>query len=70
MGLTEILPAITTSWTRNPPKEGISTGNYKLTNTNIGIYDQNAQKTLQTVTIPVFHQLQNLFTDNANFLKV
>jgi hypothetical protein len=46
-----IQPGITSSWTRNPPEESDSTGNFQLMDAYSDWQDQNARKILGTVTI-------------------
>jgi hypothetical protein len=44
-------PGITSSGTRNPPKEYDSAGNYQLIEADLDQQDQNVRKILKAVTI-------------------
>jgi hypothetical protein len=62
----EILPGIATTWTRNPPEECDSGGNYYL------IDEESTRARGFNRELPAYSQdqeLQILYTDNANSVK-
>jgi hypothetical protein len=60
---------ITSSGTRNPPKEYDSAGNNKLMEADSDQQDQNVLKILKAVTISGSASIQILYSAKVNFLK-